>query len=487
MIEPPASPTRLEVCDVGWGLFWGGIALVGGAAGGLRAWSLTLGVATFAVREDAVVGVTGEALPFVVQRCPRRRPARELPRREPLGDHGAMDAGRDFDEPPGRTGHRDHPHDHRAGHVHHEHAHHEHGHRDHGDHEHGHHDHGGGLWARVRHAITPHSHDANEAIQTAQEASEQGTRAAWIGLAGMMATAIAQVVIVAVSGSVALLADTVHNLGHAATTIPLILAFRIGRRPGNARYPYGYRRAEDLVGLLIGAIILASAGLILWESLDAIVHPRELANLGWVFAAGIVGFLGNEIVAAYRIRAGRRIGSAALIAEGQHARADGLTSIAVVVGVLGVWAGIAWADAVIGLLIGLSILGILVSSMRTVIRRLMDGVDDEGLVARMAATAAATPGVRSVDRVRVRWSGHRMEGDAIIRTDPDLTVRAAHAISEQVEHELLHTTPSLEAMVVHVHPAVPPAEEESLHELSGHHASPAAREAYRARLRSGAA
>ena len=90
----------------------------------------------------------------------------------------------------------------------------------------------------------------------------------------------------------------------------------------------------------------------------------RLTNLGWVFAAGIVGSLGNEIVAVYRIRTGRRIGSAALIAEGQHARADGLTSIAVVVGVVGVWLGFPRADAIVGLLIAVAILGILVSSMQ---------------------------------------------------------------------------------------------------------------------------
>lgn len=360
---------------------------------------------------------------------------------------------------------------------HHDHEHHPHDHdHDQHDHDHAH----GGLWDRVKHLVVPHSHDANEAIQTAEEASEHGIRAAWIGLGGMMATALAQVVIVAISGSIALLADTVHNLGHAATTIPLIIAFRLGRRPANSRYTYGYRRAEDLAGLFIGLIILASAAYILWESADALVNPRELTNLGWVFAAGIVGFLGNEIVAVYRIRAGRRIGSAALVAEGQHARADGLTSIAVVLGVVGVWFGFGWADAVVGMFIGLTIIGILVTSMRPVLRRLMDGVDD-GVTDRMTATAAAAPGVLGVDRVRARWTGHRMEGDVTIRTSPELTVGQAHAIGEEVEHRLLHSTPSLESVVVHAHPVLSPADEPALHELSGHHASPEARAAYLAK------
>lgn len=355
-------------------------------------------------------------------------------------------------------------------------------------HEHGHghgHDHGHGrpgLLRKLAHVVVPHSHDANEAIQSAEQARGYGIRAAWIGLAGMAATAILQMVIVAVSGSIGLLADTVHNVGHAITTIPLVIAFRLGRRAANSGFSYGYRRAEDLVGLLIGLIIALSAALIIWESIDALVTPRPLTNLGWVFAAGIVGFLGNEAVAVYRIRAGRRIGSAALVAEGQHARVDGFTSIAVVAGVVGVWLGFERADAIVGLLIGAAILGILVSSVRTVGRRLMDGVEP-GIVEAMTATAATVPGVHGVDRMRVRWTGHRMQGDADVRVPGDLTVAEGHEIAERVEHELLHATPHLEAVTVHLHPVLDGVEMSDLHELSGHHASTEAREEYRRRHR----
>jgi len=337
------------------------------------------------------------------------------------------------------------------------------------------HEHEHGWWDKVKHVVVPHSHDANDAIQSAEESSGHGIRAAWIGLAGMMATAIAQVAIVAISGSIALLADTVHNLGHAATTIPLILAFRLGRRPADQQYSYGYRRAEDLVGLFIGLIVAVTAAIIIWESVNALLNPREVTNLGWVLAAGIVGFLGNEIVAVYRIRAGRRIGSAALIAEGQHARADGLTSIAVVVGVVGVWLGFPRADAVIGFLIGIAILWILVNSMRTVGKRLMDGVD-RGVIEMLSAAAAVVEGVEGVDQVRARWSGHRIEGDASIWVSRDLDVVAAHQIADEVEHAMLHAVPHVEAIVVHIHPV--DATDEELHELSGHHVSAAARRKY---------
>ena len=297
----------------------------------------------------------------------------------------------------------------------------------------------------------------------------------------MMVTATLQMVIVAVSGSIALLADTLHNLGHAVTTIPLVIAFKLGRRRATARYSYGYRRAEDLAGILISLVIAASVVLIFVQSIDALVNPRPLANLSWVFTAGVVGFLGNEIVAVYRIRAGRRIGSAALIAEGQHARADGLTSIAVVVGVVGVWLGFGRADAIMGLLIGVAIFGILVSSVRTIGRRLMDGIEP-GVIDRMTSVATGVPGVVGVDRLRARWSGHRLQADTDIRVPADIDILEGHRISEEVEHTLLHEVPHLEGVVVHLHPTGQAVDPDSLHDLSGHHLSRDAREAYRRRL-----
>ncbi|MGJ7440350.1 cation diffusion facilitator family transporter [Aquipuribacter sp. MA13-6] len=367
----------------------------------------------------------------------------------------------------------------------HDHGAHAHGDHDHGEHAHEHevHQQGSSWLARVKHAVVPHAHDANDAIQTAEESARDGIRTAWIGLAGMMATAAVQVFIVAISGSIALLADTIHSLGHAATTIPLIIAFRLGRRAPTAKYPYGYRRAEDLVGLFISLVIIATIVLIVWESIDALINPRELTNLGWVFAAGVVGFLGNEVVAMYRIRTGRRIGSAALIAEGQHARADGFTSIAVVLGVVGVWLGFARADAVAGLLIAVAIAGILVNSLVIIVRRLMDGIEP-AVLDRMRSAAEAVPGVDLVSEVRARWSGHRMEGDAEIGVSADLTLPQAHELAELVQHELLHAVPNLDRVTVHVHPTVGTEVPPGLHDLSGHHASVEARNTYRARLSS---
>lgn len=338
---------------------------------------------------------------------------------------------------------RDHRADPQPDHTHHDQAHH-HGHTHH-DHEHH------GLWAPVRHALTPHGHDHTEAIRTADEASSIGIRAAWISLAGMGATALLQIVIVWLSGSIGLLADTLHNLGHLATTIPLLLAFRLGRRAPTRRYSYGFRRAEDLVGLLIGVVIAASAVLIILESVRALAEPQPLSHLGWVLAAAVVGAAGNEAVARYRIRAGRRIGSAALVAEGQHARTDALTSLAVVIGVAGAWLGLPQLDAAVGLLIAAVIVAVLISSMRTVVRRLMDGVDD-GTLDLVDTVAAGVPGVLDVPRSRARWSGHRLEADLDVAVDGALTVREGHAIADDVHRALVEGVPHLDRATVHVVP-----------------------------------
>ncbi|SEE29683.1 cation diffusion facilitator family transporter [Ruania alba] len=405
-----------------------------------------------------------------------------------MAQHSPTDSSTTTEQPHGdhEHGHGKHSH---SGHDHSNHGH-DHGDHDHGDHEHGghghshgdhdhDHDHGHGLWGKIKHMVVPHSHDSNEAIQSAEESSKEGIRAAWIGLAGMAATAILQIVIVAISGSIALLADTLHNVGHAVTTIPLVIAFRIGQRAASKMYSYGYRRAEDIVGLFISLIIAVSAAVIIWESVDALVEPRELTNLWWVFAAGLVGAAGNEIVAIYRIRTGRRIGSAALIAEGQHARADGLTSIAVVIGVIGVWMGFPQADALIGFVIAAAILWILVQSVRTTMRRLMDGVEP-GTIEKITAVLEAVPGVVSVDRVRARWSGHRLEADANLAVDSTLSTLESHAIAETAEHDVIHKVAHIENVVVHINPVVDGQQPAQLHELTAHHANAEARAAYRA-------
>jgi len=201
-----------------------------------------------------------------------------------------------------------------------------------------------GLFDRVRHVLRPHSHDAADKVDAAMEASAEGIRALWISLAVLGVTALLQAAVVAISGSVALLGDTLHNAADALTAVPLGIAFVVGRRPPSRRYTYGYGRAEDLAGVVIVLFIAASSALAAYEAITRLAHPRPVSNLIAVAVAALIGFAGNEVVAWYRIRVGRKIGSAALVADGLHARTDGFTSLAVLLGVGGVAIGWDWAD-----------------------------------------------------------------------------------------------------------------------------------------------
>ncbi|TQJ52152.1 cation diffusion facilitator family transporter [Phycicoccus sp. SLBN-51] len=311
------------------------------------------------------------------------------------------------------------------------------------DHDHDHdHEHSGGLWGRVRHALTPHSHDTTESLDSALESSARGIRAVKISLVGLGVTAALQLVIVVASGSVALLADTIHNFSDAFTAVPLWVAFLLGRRTATRRYTYGYGRAEDLAGLFVIAMIAMSAVVAGWEAIDRLLNPAPVDHLGWVAVAGFLGFLGNEAVAVFRIREGRAIGSAALVADGHHARTDGLTSLAVLVGAAGVAIGWNWADPVVGLVITVMIVLVLRTTARDVFQRLMDGIEPEHL--RTAEDAlAAVPGVEAVQQVRMRWIGHQIHADALVEVDPGLSLKAAHQVAHCAEGRLVDAVPRL--------------------------------------------
>lgn len=318
----------------------------------------------------------------------------------------------------------------------HEHAHdHDHDHK-HDQHEHDHthaHDHGHGhptgLKGWLHEVFVPHSHDSADSIDDALESSGQGIRAVKVSLAGLGATSLFQLVIVLASGSVALLADTVHNFSDALTAVPLWIAFLLGRRKPTRTYTYGFGRAEDLAGLFIVAMIALSAVVAAVESIRRLFEPQPVHNLGWVLAAGLVGFAGNELVAIYRIRVGRRIGSAALIADGIHARTDGFTSLAVVAGVVGVWLGFPLADPLVGLLISAAIIVLLWGTVRDVGRRLMDGVDPVLTDKLAAAVAEHSDG----GTVRLRWSGHRLQAEITVPVAAGTGVAELAELTEGLE------------------------------------------------------
>ncbi|GAA4674262.1 cation diffusion facilitator family transporter [Phytohabitans rumicis] len=323
-----------------------------------------------------------------------------------------------------------------------------------------------GWFHRVRHAVRPHTHDTHEQVDAALEASREGIRAVWISLAVLGVTAALQAVVVVWSGSVALLGDTLHNVADALTAVPLAIAFLVGRRPPTRRYTYGFGRAEDLAGIVIVVFIAASAVVAGIEAVRRLLDPTDVSHLPAVALAGVLGFAGNEIVARYRIRVGRRIGSAALVADGLHARTDGFTSLGVLVSAGGLALGWRWADPVVGLAITAAILVVLVGAARQVYRRLMDAVDPE-LVDAVEHVLGHTEGVLDVGAVKVRWIGHRMRAECEIVVDPRLTIVEAHAVAVEAEHRLLHGVPRLGSALVHADPQ--PVAGSDHHEVVAHH------------------
>jgi cation diffusion facilitator family transporter len=321
------------------------------------------------------------------------------------------------------------------------------------DHDHGHgHDHPHVLRGAIKEIFAPHSHDAADSVDSALESSAAGIRAVKLSLLVLGATAIAQIVVVAMSGSIALAADTIHNFSDALTAVPLWIAFALSTKAATRRYTYGFGKVEDLAGSFVVAMIALSAIIAGYQAVERLIHPQPIANVGWVALAGVAGFLGNEWVALYRIRVGRQIGSAALVADGLHARTDGFTSLAVLLGAGGVALGFPLADPIVGLVITVAILAVLRTAVRDVFRRLIDGVDPD-MVDTAESVLAGQAGVQSVRSVRMRWIGHRLQADAELDVDPTLSLAAAHRIAHDCEHDLTHALPKLATAVIHAYPA----------------------------------
>lgn len=320
-----------------------------------------------------------------------------------------------------------------------------------------------------------HSHGTMDAtIATTTE----GIWAIKWSFAILAVTAAFQFAVVLASGSVALLADMIHNVGDAVTAIPLWFAFMLARRKPSATFTYGYGRAEDLAGVAIVLIILVSAIVAGYEAINRLLHPQAITSLLWVALAGLAGFIGNEVVAVLRIRVGRKINSAALIADGYHARTDGLTSLAVVLGAVGVDFGFPWADPVIGLLITLAIFGIVWQSAIAVFTRMLDGVEPE-ITAEIRHSAEHISGIRKVSDVRARWFGHRLLCEVDVAVDPTLSIAQTDVIADDYKHTLFEHMPALSDARIRVHafdPSDTSASEPDDHPHAhghGHHHAPA--------------
>jgi len=312
----------------------------------------------------------------------------------------------------------------------------------HGDHHHDEH-HGGHA-----HHVHGHTHGV---VDPSIASTDRGLWALKWSFVGLIVAAAIQVVVVVLSGSVGLLADTIHNFADAATAIPLGIAFWLARRGRSRRFTYGLGRVEDFAGILIILTILASALVAAYESVTRLVHPQPVGLLWAVMVASVVGFVGNEAVAIFRIRVGKQIGSAALIADGYHARVDGWTSLAVFVGAIGVWAGYPLADPLVGLVISAAILVIVWQSARSILLRMLDGVESETLD-EITHAAEHVARVEEVTDVRARWIGHRLHADISVTVPPGLSVTEGHDIARDVRHQLLHHLSHLGSVMVHVDP-----------------------------------
>lgn len=332
------------------------------------------------------------------------------------------------------------------------------------------HDEGGGY-----HEGHGHSHSR---IDPSITASDRGIWAVKWSFIGLFATAAIQLSVVIFSNSIGLLADTIHNFGDAATAIPLGIAFMFARKKPSQRFTYGYGRVEDFAGVMVVLTIFASAAVAAYESIQRLIRPEKVGHLPAVAMASLLGFLGNEGVAIFRIRVGKEIGSAALIADGYHARTDGWTSLAVLVGAIGVWLGYPKADPIIGILITIAILVIVWRSAKDVFTRALDGIEPE-VLSEIQHSTSHVAGVRQVTEVRARWLGHQLLAEVNIAVDPALTVEQGHSIGADVHRQLMAHLPFLARAIVHVDPTGASGESHHLvdvahersdeHDHAGHH------------------
>ncbi|HEX9132450.1 MAG TPA: cation diffusion facilitator family transporter [Ktedonobacteraceae bacterium] len=338
----------------------------------------------------------------------------------------------------------------------HTHDHEEHNH----DHDHGKHD----------HDDRGHGHEHGK-VDADLYGNRAGLRAVQISTVGMLLVSVIQFAIARYGGSAGLFADALHNFGDVFTTIALWIAFVISNRAANQRYTYGYYRAEDLAGIFIVLVIIASATASAIESVQKLISGNIPTQIYLSMAAALVGVAGNELLAQYKISVGKRINSVPLVADGQHSRIDGLTSLAAFIGLIGVQLGFPKSDPIAGIVITIVIITVVFSTSRSVLQRLLDAVDPR-IVPTIITTALAVPGVEAVTDIRARWVGHTLHVVMNIEVDAELTLSKAHAIAEEVRHRLFHDVKGISEVVIHTDPSSASGDH---HQETAHHIQEAQR------------
>ncbi|MBI2773218.1 MAG: cation transporter [Chloroflexi bacterium] len=272
-------------------------------------------------------------------------------------------------------------------------------------------------------------------------------RANLISSGGLTLTSLFELAIALVSGSVALLVDALHNLADSYTTVAIYFGFRMSRRAATSRYPYGFGRAEDVAGVVIVVAIWSSAALAFYQTYEKFVSGSPTTHLTLGMVAAVIGIAGNQIAGRYKIRVGREIKSVPLIVDGKHSLLDAVSSAGALVGLVGVGLGFPQADPIAGVAIGLLIVHIGIDATKEVAARLMDANDEE--LARAAATIASTvPGVTGVNDVRARWLGREVELRVGLQLAPEMSLRGADQVSEQVRQGLREQIADVRDIVV---------------------------------------
>jgi cation diffusion facilitator family transporter len=269
----------------------------------------------------------------------------------------------------------------------------------------------------------------------------QANRAVAVSAAGLTATGVIELLVALVTGSVALLSDALHNLSDVSTSIAVFIGFRASRKSPTARYPYGYERAEDLAGIGIALVIWASAVLAGYESIHKLLHHGRTSDAGLGIAAAAIGIIGNQVVARYKLRVGRRINSATLVADARHSWLDALSSAGALVGLVAVLAGLPWADAVAGVVVTGFICHVGWEVTSELVHRLLDGVDPE-VVTTAERVALESPGVRHA-HARARWTGRTLRVEVEGWVDATTSVAGADRIGQDVATRLSAELPEL--------------------------------------------
>lgn len=267
----------------------------------------------------------------------------------------------------------------------------------------------------------------------------QADRAVAVSADGLAITGLAELVLALLTGSVGLLGDAIHNLSDVSTSAVVFLGFRLSRRPPAGRYPYGLDRAEDLAGVGIAVVIWISAAFAGAESVRKLIAGGHTAHVSAGIAGAVLGIAGNLLVARYKLTAGRRIGSATLVADARHSWLDALSSAGALAGLAAVASGQRWGDPVAGLAVTVLICHVGYEVTRDVLARLADAIDPAVIEATETA-ASQIPAVVHA-HARARWTGRTLRVEVEGWIDPDLTARQADAIGQRVAAAIAAAVP----------------------------------------------